>query len=598
MTLISVDSRSSMRKLATAVALILAIFAAGPALAQPTPVDIDQVQQFCAITIDPIPSGVTDRPITSFNSPPEYNFMHSSTHLQGEPTTTKHAPGLFFTPPGAFSDFRSAVVVNNPSPTLGTTATIQYYDTAGNALLPATVVFLGPEQSYAEGATILTSGASTSPGLGSATITADQPIVGATLHHLYEIPNLLCDQDPFRPGATSLQQLQRKQQNKTTLWWGPIPTSTTATFDFLNGIIPLIWIRNPTGSTNNIQITYTSDIGVTIGPIAVSLPPNGSILEQTLVTPLFNVYTSGAAFNANYMVTVTSDDGLPLIGEGIFTDFFGPGMALDGSRFRIGSTMMANSRPLNLVNPELTYQVGTPSVTSLGGLWNSSSQNVGPVRIRYYNRNGAVIGTDNYSNFPAGSVLRIGPGLGTPNYPAPGVFDGWVRITACRNGLVGWTMREVDNSAGFHKVYGETLHGTNNREPGNGFPVTVGGVSLTRKINPISQVWDESFWWPSYTAFVNDSVSNIGPYFYRFHDFLSGVDITDYTLQPFAGVQWADTSFTYEDPETNPLFSPEMVSGRVDHTSGTIKGIDAIGDPMIEWADIFNYVPPPPAVCP
>jgi hypothetical protein len=587
-----------VRKLCSALAVVMALSGTAGAWAQPStpPTQIDRAQ-FCAILIDPTPNGVTDRPATTFNVPNEYSFMHSSTHLQGQPATEKHAPGLFFTPPGPFSDFRSAVIVNNPSPVNGTNVTIQYFDTGGNPV-GTTFRFLGPEQSYAEGAVALTSGASISPGLGSATITATQPIVGATIHHLYEIPGVVCDQDPFRPGAASLQQLQVKQANKTTLWWGPIPTSTTQTFDFLNGIIPLIWIRNPMAVPNNIQITYTSTIGVTIGPIAAVLPPNGTLLEQTLVNPLFNIYTSGGAFDANYMVTVTSTDGLPLLGEGIFTDFFGANMALDGSRFRIGSTMMANSRPLRLVNPELTYQVGTPSVTSLGGIWNSSGQDVGPVSIRYFNRNGGNLGVDNYANFPAGSVVRIGPGLGTPNYPAPGVFDGWMRITACKNGLVGWTMREVDDSFGFHKVYGETLHSTNGSEPGNGFPVTVGGVDLTRKVNPISQVWDESFFWPSYTAFVNESTGNIGPYFDRFHDFVTGIDVTDYTLQPFAGLRWAHTSFTYEDLQTNPLFSPEMVSGRVDHTSGNVKGIDAIGDPLFEYADIVNFVPPPPAVCP
>ena len=81
----------------------------------------------------------------------------------------KHAPGLFFTPPGPFSDFRSLVIVNNPSPSTAATVTVQFYDTQGTALVPVTTITLPAEGSLDVAATpLITDPASpvTWPGLG------------------------------------------------------------------------------------------------------------------------------------------------------------------------------------------------------------------------------------------------------------------------------------------------------------------------------------------------------------------------------------------------------------------------------------------------
>ena len=50
-----------------------------------------------------------------------------------------------------------------------------------------------------------------------------------------------------------------------------------------------------------------------------------------------------------------------------------------------------------------------------------------------------IVGTDNLASLPPDQSAIIGPGLpASPNYPAPGVFAGWVEITACQTGLIGW----------------------------------------------------------------------------------------------------------------------------------------------------------------
>ena len=109
----------------------------------------------------------------------------------------------------------------------------------------------------------------------------------------------------------------------------------------------------------------------------------------------------------------------------------------------------------------------------------------------------------------------------------------------------------------------------------------IGNNTLTRKVKPISQVFedDDGFWWPGYTNYVNDSVSNIGRYAYRFYSPAGA----SFGSVGFGGLRYANTSFTYEDELVTTPFDPALVSGRVDHSNGTIKGIGAIGDPLVEW---------------
>lgn len=149
----------------------------------------------------------------------------------------------------------------------------------------------------------------------------------------------------------------------------------------------------------------------------------------------------------------------------------------------------------------------------------------------------------------------------------------------------------ADASQHFKKVYGEILDGGNRHEPGNGWPVFTLNRNLFRKISPITRVWPS--WWPATMQFVNDSVANIRDYYYRFFQ-ANGADVTDYTTQPFAGVRWSDTSFTFEDGTFRQVIAaipPSNLSARVDHEVRSIKGIDTIGDPIYEWGLGFPLPP-------
>lgn len=546
------------------------------------------VQPICPIIINPAPTGSLGRPADTFTSDGDYYWVHSSTHLQGRASTEKFAPGLFFNPstPVELSGFRSAVAVNNPSPTATATVTIQFLDQGGLPLGPPNVVVLGPDATWAKGAIEL---ATYGNGRGSAQITSDEPIVGVTIHHTpYTIifGSMISDPDYVEPynGAVSLQQLQQAQDANTKLWWGPVPESNMMPIDSLNGVLPFFWVMNPNPVSNTISISISSRGGAVLTSPPVILPPYGNHLEMGLWNALVLSYASGSTtIDDDWRITVTSTSGLPLIGEGVMTDFFGDGGANNlvvGTKFRMTSSMMANTKSQIPVNPELTYETVGPTVETMVGVWNASTSNIGPLRVRYYNRNGVLLGTDTVTTFGRGAVLRIGPGLvGSPNYPAPGVFDGWLRIEACGPGLVGWTMREVEGP-GFNKTYGEVLQGMNGTEPGPGLSVTVGGTNMTRKVAPFVRT-DGSFWWPGYMNFVNNSVGNVGAYYYRFFD-LGGADITRYAGQPFVGVPWGNTSFTYEDAWVTTFFALNG-SARVDHTRGRIEGIEVLGDPMIEY---------------
>ncbi len=545
----------------------------------------------CTFPPDPVPTGVSDTPASSLD-PAEYAFMHSDTHLQGLPATEKFAPGLFYNPSNFpfFAGFSSAVVVNNPSETNWLSFVIDYHDQAGNLVGSNGPYLIAPNATHYEGATPLTNPVSTTPGLGSARIWSDEEFVGATLHHVGWIYDYY-DPDPFMPGAASMQQLQAPDHEAAELWWGPLPYTITSTKDFFNGNAPFYWVHNPNPVPNTVRIDYATNTGAQVTGIPFVLPAYGSFMDTYPFFTFLTWYLQGVGLDLDLEIHVVSEDGLPLLGEGVMTDFFGEGApfnAVPGARWRMGSTMMARQRSAELVNPELTFEADG-FVETLMGVYNAGSANTGRMEIQYFDRTGTIIGTD---NLPAGlnptQSIRIGAGLAaSPNYPSTTTWDGWVRLRACEPTakLVGWSMREVGanddlwpSDYQFYKVYGELLETGGGIEPGKGFAVTDAYGSFLRKISPLTRT-DPWWYWPSYTNFVNDSVSNVGRYLFRFFD-VSGNDVTNYAPQPFAGLRWGSTSQTYEDPLSIAFGNS---SGRVDVSAGPVKGIDAIGDPLIEW---------------
>ena len=603
--------RAVLGGLGLALALALAAPTAGQAAAvapQPSP-----LPDYCALPVDPIPSGVTQEPGDTFTTEADYRWVHSGTHLQGKLARDKWAWGFFLptstSPAPLFSGFRTVVVVDNPDPTMPITVDIHYRDMNGAPLATSTRT-IAPEGMVWELASPLALG----NGLGTIEVVSQSdsgPFVGAALHHSFYFDGVLdyepnTPPDAHHPGLASMQQLQDPASGSTRIYAGPFPTTSTgaATHVFLKGNLPTFQVINPNNAVNNVQITFYGTIsGTTIGPIGLTLPPYGSHIDMTLLNSLFNAATYGYApgVHDDWLVQVVSTDGLPLLGEQLMLDFYDIALT-PFQRFRMVSAMMATGPAQVLYNPELTYETSGPAVHTISAIANVSGVDVGPVVIEYRDPRLGTYATDVLPSFPPGSSQRIAPGEPNIfNYPSP-VWDGNIRILACKPGLIGWTAREVeDGTSGgqqFHKAYGESLDGDNKSEPGTSFPVTTLGLNLMRKVAPLDRCvlpGDYPPYWPAYTAVTNFSVPNVGTYYYQFFE-PSGLPATNFAPQPFAGIRWAEDSFTFEDGATNVLCLPATsreTSGRVDHKVGSVKGIDVIGDPLYEW-DLG--LPQPPQV--
>ena len=565
----------------------------------------------CPIPVEPFPSGVTDRPNEVYESEADYYWCHSSTHLQGNPRTEKFAASLFYFPTSSsdLGGLHSAIVVNNPSPTVSVTGAIEYYD-EGGTLLAVSPFTLGPDETHTEMAVPLASAVPVGRGSARIVSTNGNPFVGETIHHASDLGRFP-DNDLHGTGITSSQQLQSVQNNKKKLWWGPIPATNTSGVDALNGLLPFFVLCNPTATPINVGVGIASASGQVLPSVPLVIPPYSSSLQTQLYTALRAQYLGATGlFDDDWLVVVNADG--PVIGDAFLADAFGDDADLNleiGTRLRLTSMMMPNTRRLRLTNPELVHQDSTTtslaSISTLMGLLNAGNRNVGPVRIEYRDRDGVLLGTDTIGSMPRGTMARIGPGQPlTPNYPIGGVFSGHVRIRGCRSGLVGWSMRATEpdifeNPAPF-KAWGETLHGTNGAEPGNGFQVTDSGSTWKRKVICLTRVWDSGLWFPGYSTFLNRSVPNVGPYFYRFFRLVDNppfapIDVTNYGIQPYAGVRYRETSFTFEDSPT-PLAvvsGAETISGRVDVTNlnANIMGIKVKGDPILEWGLGFGGSP-------
>ncbi|NOT88987.1 MAG: hypothetical protein HOP03_12500 [Lysobacter sp.] len=588
-----------MRTLITAAVIALVT---GTVCAQ-TPVPVPPA---CPIPAQPIASGLNERPgekigqpqtPETYSSQQDYKWMHSSTNLQGYATTEKFAPCLFYNPrdkdlAAPLGGFRSALVVNNPSPTVTANVQVELRDRNGN---PATTlsVTLGPNETWTRGVPELQSLAN---GVGSARIVSDQPIVGSSLHYLDSVligGTRITDPDFLHPGEGTMQQLQAAQPAGKSLYAGPMPLSNSSPFDFLNGNLPFYCVMNTAPTPTTITAFKGSSSGIAFPTLSATLPGYGQFIDMSLWQTAEAFYLTGTgALDDNAWAFVSSNQS-PLVGELYLADFFAYGSPTSpsmspGKKFRVGSAMMANTPSYGLTSAEVTQQtsIPLPRTDTLIGVLNASTTNIGPITVTYRNRNGGVAGTNTVASLLPGQTLRLTPG--TPGFPASPFFDGWADIRACKAGLIGWTMREISINGSpyqFEKTYGEELVGANAREPGGAIRVVEQGIAVNRKVAPIARV-SPGLAWPSYHNFVNNTVANVGNHWYRFFQVLplSG-DVTNYTPQPFVGLRYGNTSFSYQDGN-NSLVNigfDQNVSGRVDVTTGNVIGISAIGDPMEEW---------------
>ena len=597
--------------LLAALALWIPAAAGAQISVTPAPAPTPVPAPICVATIDPAPTGVLGRPTALFPPPastPDHNYLHSSTHLQGNRAYEKWTGGLLYRPPVAsgFDSFTSAIVVDNPDPTQQTLVEIDYFDHAGTLVTTTGPHTILPEGFHVEAATPLDSAAGFS-GVGAARVRVIEGpgIVGATLLQTPCMTNFtgtICGTGPPFPilGAASMEQLQVVQPEAKELWWGPLPLTLISSIDFFNAHAPFFWVVNPNNAMNNIRVDLVAfdHVSGTAVPFTwrnISLPPFGTLLEKSgphLTTPplnglwdqFFNWYaTVPQPYDYDIMVHVVSESSLPILGDGVMTDIYGD--QADHPRFRMASHMLATSPTWRLIEPDFSSQPGG-IIRTLIGLFNAGTADAGPVRIEYRDRNGAVVGTGTIPSLPPNRSVRIEPG--TFGYPAGTVGFGWVRISACTTAgrLVGWTVHEIletpPTEPHYHEAYGDILDGNGGAEPAGGFQVTNASGTWIRKVSPLVRTWP-SWFWPGYTTFANTTVGNVGQYWFRFFDMFGifGAACTNTALQPFAGVPWARTSTTYEDPES--LCGPTNLSGRVDVTTGRIKGISVLGDPFIEY---------------
>lgn len=574
-----------MRTFITAVAMALAT---GGVCAQVIPA--------CPVPVLPVPTGTTARPNVDYSNSAtrlDSMWMHSSTNLQGYATKEKFAPCLFYNPTekdisAQLGGFESALVINNPSPAVTANVRVELRDRNGNLVTTLSAPVL-PNGTWTRSVPELQALAN---GVGSARIVSDQPIVGASLHYVDSVligGTPITDPDILSPGEGSMQQLQAAQTAGKSLYAGPMPLSNSSNFDFLNGNLPFYCVMNTAATPTTITAFKGSSSGIAFPTLSATLPGYGQFIDMSLWQTAETFYLSGAgALDDNAWAFVSSSQ-TSLVGELYLADFFAygsptsPSMSL-GKKFRVGSAMMANTPSSNLTSAEVTQQtvVPLPRTDTLIGVLNASTVNIGPITVTYRDRNGGIAGTNTVASLLPGQTLRLTPG--TPGFPASPFFDGWADIRACKAGLIGWTMREITKNGNnhFEKTYGEELVGANGLEPGKSIAVVEQGFPVSRKVAPLARV--SPWWWPSYTNFANNSVGNVGRYWFRFFDGAGG-DVTNYTGQPYAGLRFGNTSFTYQDglnPQVNVTFD-QNVSGRVDVSTGNVIGITAIGDPLEEW---------------
>ncbi len=566
-----------------------------------------------------------------------------------------HRPG----PGDALGDMTSALSVSNTSNTTATTVTVRFFDHLGQdmsstvpfppAACALQTITLQPEQTEILSAVPLDPATGCGgEGVGSARVTVaagDPPIVGSVIHHTYCLfGGTTCDTDAIPrsstrpPGATAMEQLQSIQQT-SELWAGPMPFTASATEDIYNGMTPIVSVTNPGDSTIATRMDLVISVptgGTTVVPFRpiVVIPPGGTWIESTgiplneidalvnsqppfpvgLWQQLLFALLAAPATDLDISIRVTSLGGEPILGNVLFPDVFADAAAGSltlGKRFRMASTILQGAPAGFLMNPELSFEASPdPLIETFVTLANVGTDPTS-VSIEYFDNMGVLIGAGNIPSLAPNAAIRIVPG--TFGYPATGSGGtgptgfGWMRIRACNptDRLIGWSVREILDPAShplyndpdghedhFMKAYGEILMSTAAAEPGNGYSVTIGNTTRTRKLSPLIRVSGD---WPGYSTAINDSVPNLFDYEWRIFN-LAGFACG---TAPFPGLPFGFGTWTYEDPETLAICVSSGTgtegTAAIDVSTGTVDGIDVIGDPMREWLipDFADGDPPP-----
>lgn len=579
---------------------------------------------------DPAPSGPNVSPSNEIDfSVKEYAYLHSSCILQSIRASELTAAGLFWNPTGqfgtgvprAFGAFSSAVVVNNPDPSRSTQVEIEYFDAAGVSVGLSGPITIAANGSHIEDASML--GAA---GIGSASIRvigdpSNPSVLGSTLHYFDSIAvpgwGVVSDPDstilpsgaPLEaPGEGSYQRLQPtpSQFGDNGGWHfaGPFRFTNTSVNDFDNGSAPVLMVANPNDHT--VDVAFVSLLVGPNGTLANlgvnlhTLAPKGMVMETSLWTSLNQLTSSFAGlYDFDILVGVIALDGSQLVGDALVIDAFGdnevPAQNRNlnlGRRLRMVSTSIAGSRNFDIAGELVASDVstfrpngGTTQMIRTGiKVANVGFEPTSAVTIEYFDHAGNPIGTDVIPGLMPFATLQIGLGEPqTPNFP-PNMWNGSVRVRAncSTDRLTGWTAREIGKAPAswtkgqYRKAFGEEL-----TSPANLIePWRIASIVRT---TPGSS----PDYWPGYTSFsLNRETSNTGAYLYRFFA-PSGSDTTNYAVQPFAGIRFGASSFTYEDSDPIGFLTTNNNNGiaRIDmaDTVSLVSGVNVLGDPFEEF---------------
>lgn len=559
------------------------------------------------LPVDMVPTLPNTAPTDVFNAA-EHRQALASTCLQGLPAREKIGVVTWdntLAATAVFDQMKSYVFINNPSATTGINVFIDYHDQTGG-LLSSNLVPIPANGTWAEGAFPV----SAVNGHGIVRIvglTESDVFVGAVVkqsHRYFGFTPTESVQNQY-PNMVAAEQLQAAGNSKT-LTWGPLPEDYRVTSPaFVHRLNYLFWVYNPSPTTSApVTFSVVSRTGQFLVVPGVTLPPLGSVVIADLFQLLVTRYAAPfapALSNDDWRVTVSSTQAIQ--GEGMMISAYHPSQpGLAGGRFRIGSTLLAQTPAKWLTTSELVTETNGARTTTLVGIWNTTGGNIGPVTIQYRNRGGTTIATDTIATFGANAMERIGAGLpSSPNFPG-GEFAGSMRILACAPGLVGWVMRPSEADATspiaerYREVYGEILEGLSGREPGNGTAVvSTGGVTRYRQTGPFGAV-DTVSPYPSFSTAANWGASNVGSYVWLFHDF-NGTALASTPLPAFPGLMWGATAFTYQDnipPLVSPVSPAVAMSAKFESATAGVRGLAVLGGPLhtVQFGGAEFEIPP------
>jgi hypothetical protein len=606
----------------------------------------------------PTPAGPHDSPSSAFSVKEyafvhsSSNLQSRAAHTLTAAGLFWHPTDSFGTGfPRAFGAFSSAIVVNNPDPSRPTRVVIEYFDQMG-ALLGTSGSMQNPIPIPANGSHIEDASMLGAAGIGSAKITVvdstqDAAVLGSTLHYFDSIavPGWGIVVDPDRvplPGSLievpagegSYQRLQQTPvQPETDQGWhfaGPFRFTNTSQSDFDNGSAPVLMIANPNAHPVPIALVTLlvgpNGVLANLGARTHTLAPNGMVMDGALWNSLNNLSRAATGpYDFDILVGVLALDGSALVGDALVIDAFGDDEGTEqngnlnlGRRMRMTSTAIAAVSQTGFGHGSVAIggdlvATDVSTFTPTGGvepmirtglkLVNVGFAPTAPVTVEYFSHDGTLLATDVISRqaSPQGPAIGLepfatlhiesDPSGQTPNFPG-NLWNGSVRIRAnCQSDrLMGWTSREIGSAPAswsglqLRKAFGEELFCPESSLP-DGFRV----ASIVRTTPSGSPNY-----WPGYTTFGMDfGQTNSGVYSYRFFQ-PSGTESTNLLDQPFDGIPFGGSSFTYEDSDLLPNGVLSTMSGngsaRIDFEFpiSFSHGINVLGDPFWEF-DIGNF---------